>query len=253
MTATSGASGTPYGYTGEYTSNDLVYLRARHYDPAMGRFLTRDTWGGNANSPMSLNWWMYVDANPLNLADPSGHNPCDGQPNYEICYARWIVSNGGKLTEDIVESIYGLYPDETLKLIQQQFDIKLPAGYSFRQTSGGSIFGQIYSDDFGVNWWFTEYNPMGNIFEISEHSCSLLSTNIPSDAIHIDYSIYITRHTFSDWKYNPDDIGGIMIHEAVHAWQESVARTHIFVPGLDGDPSSISWLKIPRWHRTTGN
>ena len=49
VTATSGASGTPYGYTGEYTTNDLVYLRARHYDPAMGRFLTRDTWGGAKN------------------------------------------------------------------------------------------------------------------------------------------------------------------------------------------------------------
>ncbi len=47
VTATSGASETPYGYTGEYTTNDLVYLRARHYDPALRRFLTRDTWEGD--------------------------------------------------------------------------------------------------------------------------------------------------------------------------------------------------------------
>ena len=72
VTATSGASGTPYGYTGEYTSNDLVYLRARHYDPAMGRFLTRDTWGGDANSPMSFNAWNYVNGNPVKDTDPSG-------------------------------------------------------------------------------------------------------------------------------------------------------------------------------------
>lgn len=26
--------------------NDLVYLRARHYAPSTGRFLTRDTWMG---------------------------------------------------------------------------------------------------------------------------------------------------------------------------------------------------------------
>jgi len=73
VTATSGASGTPYGYTGEYTSNDLVYLRARHYDPAMGRFLTRDTWGGDANSPMSFNRWNYVHSNPIMFTDPTGH------------------------------------------------------------------------------------------------------------------------------------------------------------------------------------
>ncbi len=80
VTATSGASTTPYGYTGEYTSNDLVYLRARHYDPAMGRFLTRDTWSGDANSPMSFNAWNYVSGNPVNRLDPTG-----------MC---WITVNG---------------------------------------------------------------------------------------------------------------------------------------------------------------
>jgi len=73
VTATSGASTTPYGYTGEYTTNDLVYLRARHYDPAMGRFLTRDAWDGDANSPLSFNGWNYTDGNPINYLDPSGH------------------------------------------------------------------------------------------------------------------------------------------------------------------------------------
>ncbi len=48
-TNASGASQTDYGYTGEYQANDLVYLRARHYAPSMGRFLSRDTWGGNGS------------------------------------------------------------------------------------------------------------------------------------------------------------------------------------------------------------
>jgi len=72
VTATTGASATPYGYTGEYTTNDLVYLRARHYDPAMGRFLTRDTWGGDYNRPLSYNAWLYVYGNPVNYVDPNG-------------------------------------------------------------------------------------------------------------------------------------------------------------------------------------
>lgn len=68
-----GASQTMYGFTGEYTSNDLVYLRARHYVSNTGRFLTRDTWEGNYNRPLSLNRWAYVEGNPANYIDPSGH------------------------------------------------------------------------------------------------------------------------------------------------------------------------------------
>ncbi len=72
-TQTHGASQSAYGYTGEYTSNDMVYLRARYYNPGMGRFLTRDTWEGNANSPMSFNRWNYVNGNPANYTDPTGN------------------------------------------------------------------------------------------------------------------------------------------------------------------------------------
>jgi len=82
-TQTTGAAQTAYGYTGEFTTNNLVYLRARQYAPNMGRFLTRDTWGGDANSPMSFNRWNYTSSNPINRVDPSGHcyNP-DGSWNW---------------------------------------------------------------------------------------------------------------------------------------------------------------------------
>ena len=35
-----------YGYTGEQqdAATGMVYLRARHYSPSTGRFLTRDSW-----------------------------------------------------------------------------------------------------------------------------------------------------------------------------------------------------------------
>ncbi len=74
-TQTSGASQTAYGFTNEYTSQGLVYLRARYYAPGMGRFLTRDMWGGNPNVPISYNRWAYTYSNPVNLADPSGYDP----------------------------------------------------------------------------------------------------------------------------------------------------------------------------------
>ena len=75
ITSTSGSSQSAYGYTSEYSgdNNELLYLRARHYAPNMGRFLTRDTWRGNANMPMTLNKWNYAEGNPINNLDASGH------------------------------------------------------------------------------------------------------------------------------------------------------------------------------------
>jgi RHS repeat-associated protein len=71
-TQTSGAARTAYGSTGEFTSNNLVYLRSRIYSPSMGRFLSRDTWGGDYQIPLSLNKWIYAGGNPVNRVDPSG-------------------------------------------------------------------------------------------------------------------------------------------------------------------------------------
>ncbi len=51
----------------------MIYLRARWYNPADGRFQSRDTWGGDQNSPMSFNRWNYVEGNPINHIDPTGH------------------------------------------------------------------------------------------------------------------------------------------------------------------------------------
>jgi len=65
-TQTYGASQTAYGYTGEYASNDMVYLRARMYAPGMGRFLTSDPSGAEANL------YLYAGANPVNRIDPTG-------------------------------------------------------------------------------------------------------------------------------------------------------------------------------------
>jgi RHS repeat-associated protein len=68
-----GASDAPFGFTGEPTDpTGLVHLRARSYDPELGRFLNRDPWPGVAQVPTTLNRYTYVANNPLRYADPSG-------------------------------------------------------------------------------------------------------------------------------------------------------------------------------------
>ena len=75
-------------------STQLLFLRARYYNPADARFISRDTWAGYVNNPLSLNRWMYVEGNPVNLVDPTGNYPTgadvkNGRAIYS-CKCGWI-------------------------------------------------------------------------------------------------------------------------------------------------------------------
>jgi RHS repeat-associated protein len=73
-TQTQGSSSQPFGYTGQQqdAESSFVFLRARYYDPALGRFLSRDTVVGSVADPLSLNLFTYAQDNPVEFTDPSG-------------------------------------------------------------------------------------------------------------------------------------------------------------------------------------
>jgi RHS repeat-associated protein len=60
--------------SGEQYDSDLglYYLRARYYNPATGRFLSRDPEDGIPTDPATLHKYVYASGDPVNLADPSG-------------------------------------------------------------------------------------------------------------------------------------------------------------------------------------
>ena len=62
-------------YVGEYLDQDsgFYHLRARDYDPKIGRFVSRDRFEGIRNNPLTLNPYLYANADPVNGVDPSGH------------------------------------------------------------------------------------------------------------------------------------------------------------------------------------
>ncbi len=70
----------PIRYAGEYYDEEsgLYYLRARYYDPVLGRFISKDPVEGDVTNPLSLNRYGYCAGNPLIYVDPSG------------CEYRWI-------------------------------------------------------------------------------------------------------------------------------------------------------------------
>ena len=70
-----GVTENSYLYTGEQFDDSLnnYYLRARYYDPFVGRFTQMDTWMGNSSDPVTLHKYAYGNLDPANTVDPSGH------------------------------------------------------------------------------------------------------------------------------------------------------------------------------------
>jgi RHS repeat-associated protein len=66
-----GPSASQFLFAGEQRDSESLfdYLRARYYDPAIGRFLSADPLGGG---------YPYVGNNPVNMVDPSGLYPICG-------------------------------------------------------------------------------------------------------------------------------------------------------------------------------
>ncbi|HUW96178.1 MAG TPA: RHS repeat-associated core domain-containing protein [Anaerolineae bacterium] len=70
----------PYQYTGEAWDGEveLLYLRARYYQPEVGRFVTKDPWAGDIWRPSTSNKYSYARNNPVSRTDPEGldgHGP----------------------------------------------------------------------------------------------------------------------------------------------------------------------------------
>lgn len=72
-----GSFAMPFVGTGEMRDpiTGLQYHRARYFNPAMGSWLSLDPFEGIAGRPMSLNGYMYVEGNPVNMVDASGLEP----------------------------------------------------------------------------------------------------------------------------------------------------------------------------------
>ena len=51
----------------------LLYLNARFYDPATGRFISQDTYRGERDDAGTWHLYVYCANDPVNYVDPSGH------------------------------------------------------------------------------------------------------------------------------------------------------------------------------------
>jgi RHS repeat-associated protein len=126
----SGSTENPFTFQGAFgvmqeASSGLYYMRARYYDSAAARFLSRDPF--HSLDPRALNPYQYALANPLTYTDPDGRCaldpktgvwlPCPtGQPSKTI-YGNYVgPGNIGGVPIDDTDYAAWLHDDDYLKL-----------------------------------------------------------------------------------------------------------------------------------------
>ena len=104
-----------------------AYLRARYYDPELGRFLTEDP------AQDGLNWYVYCANNPVNFVDPSGESweyfdsYLDNEQRMVInTYTKYYESSGINDTVDVGNGIKQnakeFWHEEAMKVRNELFD-----------------------------------------------------------------------------------------------------------------------------------
>ena len=73
----------------------LTDMGARSYDPATGTFTSADTIAGSLQSPVTLNRYLYGDANPVTAYDPDGHWPWSSWWNDAV---NWLAQTWDTIT-----------------------------------------------------------------------------------------------------------------------------------------------------------
>ena len=75
-----------FRFTGEALDpgTGLYFLRARYYDPSVGRFSSRDPLAGIVAMPRTANRYAYALSNPLRYRDPSGMTTQDATQGSEF-------------------------------------------------------------------------------------------------------------------------------------------------------------------------
>jgi RHS repeat-associated protein len=111
--AKTGTADTPFRFTAERQDSQVArgpyYLRARYYDPATGRFLSRD--------PIPfIQRYAYVANNPVNVSDPYGYFPpspgdiAGSLWNAGRCAANPVACARSKVDEVLVDPLLGSLP-----------------------------------------------------------------------------------------------------------------------------------------------
>jgi RHS repeat-associated protein len=132
-----GANNNSFLFAGEQrdSATGLDYLRARYYDPDLGRFISKDPFSGFITDPMSQHDYQYAHANPVRFTDPTGY--------FSLGELGAAVAVAGVLSSFAWSTAY-IISDETV-MEEDVYGLYGQWGMGFAQGISGGLITDIYS------------------------------------------------------------------------------------------------------------
>jgi RHS repeat-associated core domain len=242
----------PFRYCGEYFDEETgtIYLRARYYNPAIGRFTQEDVYRGTPDNPLSLNLYTYSWNNPITYSDPTGNNPA-------VAVEQFLYSPAGQGLLQQLQTLANqagvtieTFIANNLPMIQQlighvgQFG---SAAYDY--FSSGQAWDDVKSGADGVKKWFEDTfgggaSPGGPEWNGGFNSFHRLKKYLGSPGVgnqwhHIVEQSQIGKSNFAkDLIHNVNNVTSISkdVHEQITAYYNTT--TFDFTGGL----SVRNWL-----------
>ncbi len=125
-----------YSFDSEYkdTEGNLIYLRARSYDPKIARFISQDSYG-------LYNRYRGFNNNPITAVDPNGH---------KASVKTWLHHHASLITQITVNAI-GLIVGEGGNIVSAYY-AQSPMG-SWLFAGGGALIGSIAAEVTQAGMW----------------------------------------------------------------------------------------------------
>ena len=133
-------------YNGEMLDpmTQQYYLRARFYNPVIGRFTQEDTYYGDG-----LNLYQYCQANPVGYVDPSGHSVCPVVQNHYDQYQEYRKQHPKANAADAYQSVT---EKKSVKKDGSESGSKTGAGEYVAPSGGGGVTSTIKVNGRTVNF-----------------------------------------------------------------------------------------------------
>jgi RHS repeat-associated protein len=138
------ALGTPPngpGYTGHVNDPDtgFVYMQARYYDPATGRFLSVDPVAPSAGSVFNFSRYAYGNNNPIKNTDPNGKQVF-GSAQDAVTDNSEARANAGIMLMCGCDSVYtNLSGTGAVQSVVTPFEFKIASGITEAAAGGASL------------------------------------------------------------------------------------------------------------------
>jgi RHS repeat-associated protein len=241
-------------YSAERFDSDLqqYYLRARYYNPTVGRFGAQDQVDGTPNDPLSLHKYAYCQNNPVNGRDPSGNETLVSLTmSMAIGVSIQLLNNapalyiGGKLMTEgaragesleqiegqdatpgvdtatiIVHGVNGMWNGQPTGWSKDfQADLQAPNGTSSRQVPGQKVAGSGLNQDFyEFDWAGFSFSGVGLIPIRSVHQMAFIHLQMAQMLVWMkgyDKMNIISHSWGTTLSYDLMNSGGIEMHDWV--------------------------------------